>query len=103
MKVLKQIDIDEKFEYSKIISITCGLLNPIQVVPNPTNDFIEMIGVDGTQWVEIFDEIGHRSLSKTYNVGEKIAIEQLPVGVYMVRLTNQQTGFFQMVKFIKKE
>lgn len=58
------------------------------VFPVPSNNFISLSLKNDAipYWIEIFSMDGHKMLSCLYNGGEKIDISQIPPGVYLLRV-----------------
>lgn len=102
---LKQVDFDEKFVYSDIVSIKKKERDPsVKMFPNPADSEITIFGVADNAQIEVYNEIGQ--LVKTVHSlssGSKMTITDLPKGVYFVKLTNKEiSGNIQTARFIKK-
>jgi uncharacterized repeat protein (TIGR03803 family) len=89
---LKQIDIDGKFTYSKIVSVNFGNTEKIVVFPNPASDRLYISLPQGSNYtlVRITDASGKLVLQK--NIPGSSAIIELPVqsltrGWYILQLT----------------
>ncbi len=96
---LKLVDIDGRFEYSKILSITNDRETAINIYPNPATDYfiMENAGND-LDAVNIFDALGKQiNLSVTRNNGQlRINTSAVATGSYFV--TWQKNG----VKYTRK-
>lgn len=99
---LKQIDIDGKFEYSKIIPInTCSSnINTFSVFPNPAtqNVTIKMGGAILVQYIQIYNAVGQFLKEVEVLQMKNINIIDLPNGLYFLRLKNDSKS----IKFIKQ-
>ncbi|KAA3437724.1 T9SS type A sorting domain-containing protein [Rufibacter hautae] len=92
---VKQVDLDGKFEYSKVVAVQGGgaALAQITLYPNPSHDFLHLgnVTLDPTALVEILDAQG-RQVNKIKPVMEgatpKIPVQQLPSGNYILRVKN---------------
>lgn len=80
---IKQIDFDGKFEYSNIASVSLMSDSPLQVYPNPANNFITIM-TKGEQEVKIIDGFGELKMSATISHSGQLDISELPVGVYLL-------------------
>ena len=80
---IKQIDFDGKFEYSNITSVSLMSDSPLQVYPNPANNFITIM-TKGEQEVKIIDGFGELKMSGTISHSGQLDISELPVGVYLL-------------------
>lgn len=72
----------------------------VAVYPNPAHDVINVKG-DGIQYVEIYNSIGLKVLSKDINDSESINIADLANGIYFLR-TVDKTGNVSTEKIIKR-
>jgi alpha-tubulin suppressor-like RCC1 family protein len=94
---LKQIDFFGKFDYSNTISIKIGKEKRIEFYPNPTNGIITIeseaiLNAD----ILIYNTIGKLvKISKAQN--NTINISELPKGVYMVSMTNNENRFVKQI------
>jgi Secretion system C-terminal sorting domain len=94
---LKQIDFDGKFDYSNTISIKIGKEKSIQFYPNPTTGIITIeseaiLNVD----ILIYNTIG-KLIKSTKTQNNTINISELPKGVYMVSMTNNENRFVKQI------
>ena len=83
---LKQIDFDGNYEFSKIIGVNLTEENEINVYPNPSENEIEIAGVEKGQ-VSISDKMGKVVLHSTY-FGDKIDISKLSIGIYFIHINS---------------
>lgn len=70
------------------------------VYPNPANDVIYVKG-DDVQYVEIYNSIGLKVVSKDVNDSESINIANLASGIYFVR-TSDKDGNVSTTKIVKR-
>ena len=74
--------------------------NEVAVYPNPANDVINVKG-DEIQYVEIYNSIGLKVLSKDVNNSASINIADFASGVYFLRVTDRN-GNVSTTKIIKR-
>lgn len=72
----------------------------MEVYPNPANDVINVKGSD-IQYVEIYNTVGSRVISKNVVDSESINIADLTSGIYFVRIIDKQ-GNSTTTKIVKK-
>ena len=72
----------------------------MEVYPNPANDIIYMKG-DNIQYVEIYNTVGSRVISKNVIDSESINIADLTSGIYFVRIVDKQ-GNTTTTKIVKR-
>ena len=105
---IKQVDIDGEFDYSATVFVTVANGdNTIKLFPNPsvgsTKLTIDMVTSTDVE-ISIFDVDGKfiRSITltsdNTERISESITIDELPVGVYMIHVT--QDEFKEVKKLI---
>jgi len=64
------------------------------VTPNPANDFISVNGTAGENAeLQIFDINGKLVLSQQVSSGQKVSVAELPAGVYLCEIRNNETTF----------
>jgi trimeric autotransporter adhesin len=97
---LKQIDLDGKFEYSKIVAITINQKanNYYSLYPTISNQFTTINATSSLQkniTISIFDEAGHlvKNLKSVIsnNNPVKISLTNLKSGIYFVKINDNQT------------
>ncbi len=103
---LKQIDFDEQFEYSPIVSITIDLpiavgnkSRTIQIFPNPVQDKLNIISAEGMG--TIYNMLGQPI--KQFSINNKqftINTTDLPKGQYILHIT-KQNGAVVTQQFLK--
>ena len=72
----------------------------MEVYPNPANDIIYVKG-DNIQYVEIYNTVGSRVISKNVIDSESINIADLTSGIYFVRIVDKQ-GNTTTTKIVKR-
>ncbi|KMQ71098.1 T9SS type A sorting domain-containing protein [Chryseobacterium koreense] len=71
----------------------------IKIYPNPASDFIYFSALKKIKSAEIYDLSG-RQLYKSNSVGDKISVENLKKGIYLIKIT-LENGKSQTSKFIR--
>jgi len=80
---LKQVDLDGKFYYSKILSTVTNNKNDIIIIyPNPASNHISFTEIQNE--IEIYNSIGQIVIPKIRNT-KNISVEQLLNGIYFIR------------------
>jgi hypothetical protein len=101
---LKQVDLDGKFVYTKIVVVEKSATHHINLMPNPFDDAITITSDrDGKMNVQIYDVLGKQVYSTTTEntVGGTLTIHpELPAGTYVI--TVQTDLFIEQQKIIKK-
>jgi len=59
----------------------------ISLYPNPTSDYFQINGIVGTALVSISDLHCRVLLKKQINENEKISVDSLPKGVFIVKIS----------------
>ncbi|MGV3540414.1 MAG: T9SS type A sorting domain-containing protein, partial [Rufibacter sp.] len=104
---IKQVDVDGKFEYSKLVNVEAAPQSKLAITlyPNPTHDFLYVSGLsseDGAM-IEILD-LGGRSLDRQTllksGATNSIPVHHLAAGTYLLQI--QQGGKVMRHKFIKR-
>ncbi|MBK9639596.1 MAG: hypothetical protein IPO63_18010 [Bacteroidetes bacterium] len=92
---LRQVDYDGKEELTKWVAIylKSGDGRNISIGPNPTNDFINVSGIQGSFKLMMFDSVGKLIVeSQVSNPTEKINIAHLPKGIYSAQFISEEIG-----------
>lgn len=71
--------------------------NKIKVFPNPSSDFIEVIGLSNIENYKIYTILGKEINKGTISNNEKIDIQHLTYGIYFLKFENGNA-----IKFIKE-
>jgi hypothetical protein len=79
------------------ISCTPGIednsdINKLVIVPNPSNDFIEIAGLKESEVYTIYTILGAKVIEGSIQTGERININFLRNGMYFIQLGNGQTA-----------
>lgn len=101
---IKQVDLDEQYSYSTIVSLVFEKENTIRVFPNPSSDFIYIENVKDVFQINIYQANG--KLIKQLDLENKegifeIGIKDLPSGNFIL----ESKSLFknnEILKFIKK-
>jgi len=72
------------------------LNNAFNIFPNPSHDFIQIIGLTSAQKFKIHNVLGLKVLEETIEPNKKIDIENLVKGIYFIHFENGTT-----LKFVK--
>lgn len=77
-----------------VIDYTTGVIETnipdINIYPNPSKDWIGIDGLTETSNIQIFDITGKLILSQQYQVGDRINISDLTIGIYILKIRNSQ-------------
>ena len=100
---LKQVDIDGKFDYSKVISIQSdspfGGKGAVKVYPTLTRD---VLTVEGARSFEIVNAAGQVAMKQTAPIhNSSFNIHHLQNGIYIVKGVNTEGGVF-VTKVVKQ-
>ena len=92
---LKQIDIDGKFDYSKIINVNFRNEGKIEIYPNPTNGKLEIVGVEIIE-IKIRDSFG-RIIKEQATSSQSISISEFPTGIYFISVKTKEGVFTKRI------
>jgi hypothetical protein len=88
---LRMIDLDGKYEYSKILSVANKSESAISVYPNPASDFINVSNENGKSLnLNLLDAMG-RSHKQLQNIKEspiEMNVKTVPKGIYFLQINN---------------
>lgn len=100
---LKQIDLDDKYEYSKVNKVTLHDQDGLQFYPNPVRDNLRITGLKDITVVQLLN--AHGQVIKTvpaYSLTTvRIHMAELPVGLYFIKTTGY-AGKIRSYKLIKE-
>lgn len=65
--------------------------------PNPANNYIQISGIDSQEIFTLYNSLGAKLKNGIVSGDEKIDIQNLPIGLYFIKLNDGKT-----VKFVKK-
>jgi hypothetical protein len=85
---LKQIDLDGKFEYSRVISVKNESLK-LAIYPNPAQDQLFVTNIEKSQRVSISNISGEILLDQIAQAGIPISTGKIPNGLYMIKVGNE--------------
>jgi len=104
---LKQIDLDETFDYSKVLvgSLKVDHLQVSNVFPNPTKDAAQInvtLPQDEQLTLELFDNTGKLLRTQQQQVGAgvqtlELDLDGLIAGLYVVKLQTNQNSVYRKV------
>jgi hypothetical protein len=84
---------------------SCGLLSiedqnsnlQVNLFPNPSSDFVSLSGLKNETNYEVYNSIGSRVLKGTIMVNDKIDVQNLTSGIYLLKLESGSA-----LKFVKE-
>lgn len=100
---LKQLDLDEKFEYSSIVKVTSGKEPQITLYPNPATDFIRLKNSDPSviSRLQLINAAGKQLMTFTANNQMQYAINTLKPGFYLLKLLKTDNTVI-VLQFLKQ-
>jgi hypothetical protein len=101
---LKQVDIDDKSEYSKIIRLDRSQGEKLILYPNPVSTTLRIKILNSSAVLHILNSIGEVVKTKTTS-GQGVAeidIRDLPCGVYYLKVLSNKNRNGATAKFIKQ-
>ncbi|WP_459211126.1 T9SS type A sorting domain-containing protein [Aquimarina rhabdastrellae] len=82
-----------------VLSVVDHELNQIQLTPNPVTNHFKISGISNNAQISIYDMNG-RNLKKIHMTNDQLtSVEELPIGVYFVRIT--QGNERKVIKVVK--
>jgi len=98
---LRQLDIDGKFEYSRVVQLNFDTKGAITIYPNPVNEWLN-ISVTGSQTIRsvVITDLNGKIVQTNKNLNtSSIPVRQLNAGAYLIRVeTSQGTHVGKFVK-----
>ena len=85
---LRQVDTDNRFEYSPIIRVDMGKKHVVSISPNPATEKITVVGSDQFKTIEIIDINGRIVRRFAPSQNNQYPLKDLVAGVYTLRLAN---------------
>ena len=83
---LLQTDMDDKINYSKIVSIKLEAEQQLHIYPNPPRNGTVTIALSHPSTIEIYNSVGTKMMEKEFSSGgNQLKISQLPKGTYYVK------------------
>jgi len=100
---LKQIDKDLTHEYSKINVVDFGreTNSNYYIYPNPTNDIVNITGLNGTEKISVFNSLGKNVLTQSAE-NAYIDLSHLPKGLYIFTIQDRKSSKSENFKIIKE-
>lgn len=100
---LKQVDIDDNFQYSAVRMVNLGSAGMITVLPNPVQNMLIVRGLEGPSTVTVFDVNGRmmKMVQTRQDAAIQIDVSQWPAGMYIVK-TADGFGNKGLLKVIKQ-
>lgn len=98
---LKMVDLDGSYKYSETILLKLtGKKDHYTLVPNPAGNYVEIIGLKNTDELTMYDITGKPVLFFTAQQSNKLNIQLLPTGMYILQVKNAgiQKAVFKLVK-----
>ncbi|MEO6949696.1 MAG: T9SS type A sorting domain-containing protein, partial [Ginsengibacter sp.] len=83
---LKLIDLDGKFMYSAIVSVSLNDKSAINIYPNPASDFIQIDGLEVGVTIEINDASGRLVRRILSNASNRYSLSDLRKGMYFIKI-----------------
>ena len=99
---LKQLDMDGKFEYSRVVQLSFDNKGNITIYPNPVKEWLN-INVTGSQAIRsiVITDLTGKIVQKNQNVlTSSIPVGHLNAGAYLIRVETSQGSYTG--KFVKQ-
>lgn len=64
---------------------------PVQIYPNPAQNYFVVRGIEGLQSVTVYSMTGARMIETTVEDEGRVDVSSLKTGVYMVKINNRTT------------
>jgi hypothetical protein len=99
---LKQLDIDGKYVYSTVASVTLGSEQSLSAYPNPTKDLVKVDGLNVGYVVRVFDVNGRKVAEQIATAtNETLDLSNLAAGIYTLQIQSNNTAVKSM-QVVKK-
>jgi hypothetical protein len=100
---LKQVDLDNKFTYSKTVKVTMDKSTHLELYPNPASNFIQLKNArpDEMQLIQVINSDGRIVMENKANNQMMYDIGHLRAGIYILRLLKKDQSV-SINQFIKK-
>ena len=82
------------FSYAKASSQTgleSGIINTVNIYPNPVSNAFQLIGIEGTATITLTDVSGRLLISKEVITNETVSVSTLPNGIYLAAIKSNNT------------
>lgn len=70
-------------------------IEPLKLFPNPTKDFLEIIGLNFSTPYEIYDMSGKLVEKNIYQTSKKISVKDLSKGIYLIKIGSTNYKFIK--------
>jgi hypothetical protein len=98
---IKQVDVDGKYSYSKILFVQVEAINKLKIMNNPAKDILTIVVAKGNSkqaTLGLYTLNGKQVLTQTATDGiNKIAIDKLTNGFYFIQLLQNNQVFRQKI------
>ena len=89
---LKEINVDGKFSYSKVIPVMVNTGTALAVYPNPVANGKLVLAISKRSVIKIFDSTGQLVLTRQSAAGRReLDVSTLPNGLYIVQVNDKRT------------
>ncbi len=93
---LKQVDLDDSYQYSRVISVKISDKLSVRIFPNPVSDQMNIQSEIEINSVEIINSLGVKLQSNAVNKNSlQLDMSKFPSGLYIIRVNNET---FKIVK-----
>ena len=98
---LKQMDFDDNFVFTDVVSVEYKGKSTISLYPNPAEDMLNIADLDGQniQEIQLYNQVG-QPIPVNMKVSNSINTSQLTSGIYILEITINEEVFFE--KFVVK-
>ena len=101
---LKQVDFDDRFEYSAVISVNISTNSKgFSVFPNPVSDKLNIVSssLDTEGSIQVFDMKG-TLIRTTQLINNQLIVSDLTNGLYQIRLIDRDGSITEIMRFVKQ-
>jgi hypothetical protein len=100
---LRMVDLDGKSKYSAVVNVSGNCSSTIiTIFPNPVENIINIAGLSGENKLIVLNAAGKLLIvQNTTNSVEKVDVNNLPSGTYMIQVLKGQ-NLLKTIKIIKK-
>lgn len=96
---LKQLDYDNNFEFTRIVSAKINSTNSITIYPNPASDIVQIKGLPEKNAVTISNNLG-RVLKSFENLESTFSVNDLVKGIYSIIIYSAQKERLQTIQLV---
>ena len=99
---LKVKNIDGGVQFSEVVKLVGGCdQKGINLIPNPTNSVLTVIGTDADELVRVIDAVGKQVIAETALINHTLDVSRLIPGTYILQV-KRTNGSTVNLKFIKQ-